>query len=271
MTIHVFFCHQWLVIALLGIRVSSLQLLNQDCRHVSATTRPRSWKDFMNMRNDIAWKVTPSRRKFVSLVLSSLPTFTSAQQCNAGFLFSSDDRRDLSFCLVNLLRLEYWAETQYQELQSYESRQEQDAPIRQLYLETRLTAKAAITNKIGGGATSRVYTIASLKFRESMNDLMWYTRKDKATIELANNLLEALASIVEFDGLETTTDPSPRSSLMITMYNEQKLTFVKRMLKERVIPLSKALFNEFDPELRNVCNQYVKSTYPNEIPQHLDF
>jgi hypothetical protein len=260
----------WLICVLLGSTTYALQFPSHDCCRNSATANSEKLKDCMNLRDDILGNVMPSRRSFVFVSVSLSHSFTSAQRCNAGLLFSSDDRRDLLLCLVNLLRLQYWAESQYQALQSYESRQEEGTAIRQLYLETRLVAKAAITSKIGGGSTARVYTIASLKFRESMNDLMWYIRKSKTSIELATDLLEALASIVEFDGLETTIDPSPRSSLMLTMYNEEKLTFVKRMLRERVIPLSQALFNEFDPDLRNVCKEYVKATYPNEIPRRID-
>merc|ERR1711966_125326 len=46
--------------------------------------------------------------------------------------------------------------------------------------------------------------------------------------DTAEELVEALASLVEFDGLETTWDPSPRSSLMLGMYTPQKGAFVYR-------------------------------------------
>jgi plasmid stabilization system protein ParE len=100
----------------------------------------------------------------------------------------------------------------------------------------------------------------------------WYASKtkNKQAVQLIADLAEALASLVEFDGLETTLDPSPRSSLMMSMYNTQKATFVRRMLAERIIPTAQSLFNEFDPDVRNLCIKYVQSTYPNELPKQME-
>ena len=209
-----------------------------------------------------------SRRTVTVTVLSILPFLTIPQRCNAGF-FGEGNRRDLALCLVNLLRVQYWAESESQDMNV---NIDNDDRIRQLYLETRLGAKAAVTNKIGGGATNRVYTIGSLRFRETLDDLSWYAskNKNKQAVQLIADLAEALASLVEFDGLETTLDPSPRSSLMMSMYNSQKATFVRRMLAERIIPTSRLLFNEFDPDVRNLCLTYVQSTYPNELPKQIE-
>ncbi|KAI2505168.1 hypothetical protein MHU86_9256 [Fragilaria crotonensis] len=203
-----------------------------------------------------------SRRKLI--VLSILPALAISQPCNAG-LFSGTERRDLSFCLVNLLRVQYWAEAESRDIQI---NLENDDRVLDLYLESRLGAKAAVTGKVGGGATSRVYTLASLKFRETLEDLAWYARKakNKRADELITDLVEALASLVEFDGLETTLDPSPRSSLMRSMYDRKKLEFLRRMLSERIIPTAQALFNEFDRDVRDICLNYVAVNYPNELP-----
>jgi hypothetical protein len=100
-------------------------------------------------------------------VLSILPFLTSPQRCNAGF-FGESNRRELALCLVNLLRVQYWAESESQDMQV---NIDNDDRTRQLYLEARLGAKAAVTSKIGGGATNRVYTIGSLRFRETLDDL----------------------------------------------------------------------------------------------------
>lgn len=203
-----------------------------------------------------------SRRKLI--VLSILPALTISKPCNAG-LFSGTERRDLSFCLVNLLRVQYWAEAESRDIQI---NLENDDRVLDLYLESRLGAKAAVTGKVGGGATSRVYTLASLKFRETLDDLAWYARnaKNKNADVLITDLVEALASLVEFDGLETTVDPSPRSSLMRSMYDKKKLEFLRRMLSERIIPTARALFNEFDADVRDICLNYVAANYPNELP-----
>ena len=209
---------------------------------------------------------TVSRRGMA--LISLLPILTVSQRCNAGF-FGADDRRELNLCLVNLLRVQYWAESQSQDLQiNFDN----DDRVKQLYLEARLGAKAAVTGKVGGGATNRVYIIASLKFRETLEDLAWHASqsKNKRAIQLTDDLVEALASLVEFDGLDSTLDPSPRSSLMLTMFDTKKATFVKRMLAERIIPTARSLFNEFDPDVQNLCLNYVQSTYPNELPKKIE-
>lgn len=128
----------------------------------------------------------------------------------------------------------------------------------------RLGAKALVTGKVGGGATNRVYQLSTLQFRGCLEDIAYYG-KSRQVSDLCQDLLEAIAAVVEFDGLETTTDPSPRSSLTLSMYSPKKATYVERLLSERVISLSNQLFNSFDPEIRQRCEAYVVSTYPNEI------
>lgn len=172
------------------------------------------------------------------------------------------DRRQLEFCLVNLLRVSYWAESVARDLKTIE----QEERRKELYLEARLGAKAIVTGRVGGGATSRVYTLATLQFRGCLQDLTYYG-KSRQVSDLAQDLLEAVAAVVEFDGLETTTDPSPRSSLTLSMYNSEKVTYVQRLLSERVVPLATSLANSFEPEVRNQCKAYIASTYPNEVPK----
>lgn len=73
-----------------------------------------------------------------------------------------------------------------------------DRITKSLYLEARLGAKAAATNKkIGGGATSRVYTLGSLKFRDTLDDIVYDGSKDdnkpraKLILNLKDDLVEA--------------------------------------------------------------------------------
>jgi hypothetical protein len=195
-----------------------------------------------------------------------LPIISCPEQSHSLTLFGGEDRRELAFCLVDLIRVKYWVESLASRL---DAQQDDLASIRNLYVEARLGAKAAVTGKIGGGANSQVYTIASLKFRESLDDLAWYAEKakKKRAVQLKDDLVESLASIVEFDGLETTQDPSPRSSLMFNMFDSQKLSFVKRMLTERVLPTATALLKEFDDSILDLSLNYVSSNYPNEVPR----
>jgi hypothetical protein len=212
-----------------------------------------------------------TRRSAFVFIGGLLPTLTSSSQvCNAGFFEGGDDnRRELALCLVNILRLQYWAENMSADLTEH---QEEEERSKKLYLEARLGAKAAVTNKIGGGATNRVYNIGALKFRETMDDLTWHvtskgaSKNKKEALQRIEDLIESLASLVEFDGLETTQDPSPRSTLMLSMYDRRKLAFVQRMLAERIIPTAQSLFDDFDPNVREISFNYVQSTYTNELP-----
>ena len=84
--------------------------------------------------------------------------------------------------------------------------------------------------------------------------------------QLVLDIIESLASIVEFDGLETTQDPSPRSSLTLEMFTKDKGIFVSRMLSERVIPLIDDLVDCFGPEVKSRCDAYIKQYYSRELP-----
>jgi hypothetical protein len=157
------------------------------------------------------------------------------------------------------------------------------------YLEARLGAKALLTQKIGGGANARVITLGGFQLKECLDDVKYWCReyyyaqkkyplldnnsssnnnntgnKKICSIDLSNaidDLIDSLASIVEFDGLETTIDPSPRSSLMLSMYNHQKGTFVYRTLMERVIPSCERILNVFGRDRRRIVEEFVRSNY----------
>lgn len=193
------------------------------------------------------------------------------------------ERRQLEVCIVALLRLLYWAQSLTKDMSATSSPTEENILNRrkQVYLEARLGAKALVTGKVGGGATYRVFTLSKLELKDCLDDLeYWYSKtiassqfRSTATRNNANptknlniDLIESLASIVEFDGLETTQDPSPRSSLMLTMYNDDKGKYVQRMLTERVIPITEELINYFGPEARHVSETYISKYYPNEYP-----
>jgi hypothetical protein len=213
----------------------------------------------------------------------------------------SNNRRQLELCLVTILRTEYWAINISQSLNNKllspttsaprstdddDNEQtivdESDNQRKQPYLEARLGAKALITQKIGGGANSRVQILGGLHLRECLDDIVYWCslRKDNGvnsnnnnkricTNELPNyitELIESLASIVEFDGLETTTDPSPRSSLMLSMYTSDKAKFVYRTLVERVIPSCEYILNIFGLERRQLIEEYVVRDYSSEVP-----
>jgi len=169
------------------------------------------------------------------------------------------------------------------------------------YLEARLGAKALLTQKIGGGANVRVVTLGSFQLKQCLEDVKYWCRQEYAQTnpsllssvatttgaaspttnavkricsnELSNtidDLIESLASIVEFDGLETTIDPSPRSSLMLNMYNSDKGIYVYRTLMERVVPDCEHILKVFDDNgerRREVVEEFVRRNYGDEIPR----
>lgn len=207
-----------------------------------------------------------SRRNFLSsttLILSSLTT--TASSSNA-FPFGDDakDRRQKELCIVNLLRLQYWARSTVDKLEFSDDIEQQ----KRVYLEARLGAKAMVgkKQKLGGGATPRVFSLMSLQITGCLDDLNYYAKSNKRVSQLTEDIIEGLASIVEFDGLETTQDPSPRSSLTLGQYNDQKALFVRRMLSERITPLTQELVDYFGPDTRVQCEAYVKDYYPSELP-----
>lgn len=213
-----------------------------------------------------------SRRSFGNkVVLTGLVTTSTLIQhesANAVW-FEANDRRQLELCVVTVLRVLYWAETESLTFEQAAIAGNDDRR-KELYLESRLSAKALVTGKVGGGSTNRVYKLASLKLRDCLDDLVFYSRSSRALSGFSDDLIESLASLVEFDGLETTQDPSPRSTLMLNMYNREKEDFVRRMLKERIIPTATAIVGLIDPDVRTRCDAYVIENYPNEVPKKSD-
>lgn len=150
------------------------------------------------------------------------------------------------------------------------------------YLESKLGAKALLTKKIGGGANSRVYALATVDLKQNLMDAQAYfydevsksglpkgeIRKRRQEIDTAmQDIVESLASIVEFDGFDTLIDPSPRSSMTLSSYNSSKGSFVTRMLLERTVPSCDAFVNLFGAGRRQICDQYMQMKYYDELPK----
>ena len=209
--------------------------------------------------------VSSSRSGFWSLLLVDC---VSCRPTNAFPFVGNDsdnsDRRQKELCIVNLLRLQYWAQTIAASLEP-----SQDIERRKkAYLEARLGAKAVVAKKqkVGGGATAKVFLLISLGIKGCLDDLSFYAKDKRKVDQLKDDLTEALASVVEFDGLETTQDPSPRSSLTLGQFNDQKAQFVRRMLSERIVPLTQELVDYFGAETRAQCEAYVREYYRSELP-----
>jgi hypothetical protein len=184
----------------------------------------------------------------------------------------SKDRRQLELCLVNLLRLQYWAMTLSDKLQELSIDQDMQQ-LKSTYLETRLGAKVMIskTKMIGGGANANVFMLKGLQLKDCLADLLFYVDRSskKKMKQETEDLIEALASIVEFDGLETTQDPSPRSELTLKMFTARKGVYVQRMLAERVVPLTEEMLRMFGPETKAKTTAIVREFYPKEVPARM--
>jgi len=205
----------------------------------------------------------------VSSTILATTTTGPSSPANAA-LFSGPERRQLELCLVAVQRVVYWAQSEVDALRAATSTEQSKTK----YLEVRLGAKALLTGKIGGGATSRVYTLASLQLSGCLQDLEWHASQQQQS---SNKLLvqqvsdnrrtfsEGLASIVEFDGLETLIDPSPRSSLTLSQYNDDKSVYVRRALEELVIPAGNQLLKAFGPDPLQRSLGFVQQYYSSEI------
>jgi hypothetical protein len=233
---------------------------------------------------------TIHRRVLISSVVPLAPLFLldspsainhnsqrpSASVANAALPFTEQekDRRQLDLCLVNLLRLQYWAITVSTKLQpSSDNVAANEETIKNAYLEARLGSKVMVakTKKIGGGANANVFMLKGLQIKDCLDDLKYYAERSskKQMSQYAEDLVEALASIVEFDGLETTQDPSPRSSLTLGMFNSEKQRYVQRMLAERVVPLTDDILRVFGPDTKARCTSILQEVYPREVPDSL--
>jgi hypothetical protein len=215
----------------------------------------------------------------VASLASSTPSDANAMPFIGG---GADDKRQLELCLVTVFRVKYWAMGVSKSIDAMLERTGAAVPSdieKAPYLEARLGSKALLTGRVGGGANQKVYTLAGLQLKGCLKDAeYWATlqakagdKKDKlAAIQryatASEGIIESLAACVEFDGLETTLDPSPRSSLMLGQYTNQKAQFVTRMLKERVIPNCDALVQCFDGEARERSMRFLRDNYYSELP-----
>lgn len=196
---------------------------------------------------------------------------------------TTQDRRQLELCLVSLQRVVYWAMSVAQRLEvstedsafiaggttsnstssalSYEEASERG--LRAAYLDARLGAKAILTSRVGVGASYFAYTLAGLQLTGCLNDLEFFNSDIHATkVEFR----EALASLVEFDGMDSVLDTSPRSSLTLSQYDDKKRAFCLRVLRERVVPLGQQMLRKFPREALDRAQMYISNVYSSEVP-----
>jgi hypothetical protein len=202
-----------------------------------------------------------------SLMTSTLMGCLTVPCKSASAAFFTSDHRQLELCLVGALRVLYWAQRQVALLDAAEGEDRKKA----LYLETRIGAKAVLTGRASGsGATSRVFSLATVQLPACLSDLEWYAsqirdrRRRSEVSELIISFRESLASIVEFDGLDTLTDPSPRSAITMSQYDAKKFVFVQRTLKELVVPTAKQLVTAFGLEAYQQSSNFVLQYYASE-------
>jgi len=233
-----------------------------------------------------------SRRSFMSVAagVATSPLLLdgyNVHEVNA-FPFGNDEHRQLELCLVTILRVRYWGENVSQRIQQkIDNGPVKTDLMKAPYLEARLGGKAALTGKIGGGANLQVYNLASFQVKGCVKDADSYfndyykkqlksaaSGDDKGRLKVQKSvfdnasvdIIESLAALVEFDGLENLTDPSPRSSLALTQYTDKKALYLKRILLERTVPACNTVISSFGTDEKRFVESYVAKTYPNEIP-----
>jgi hypothetical protein len=216
-----------------------------------------------------------------SIAVCDLLLFPVPENANSAFITLSPqgggneiNRRQLELCLVIILRVIYWAKNT---IDTFTAATSQSIELRRkLYLEARLCSKAMLTGKLGDGSTSKTYTLSSLQVPLCLTDIEWYAenigkknlwskREYDSTINAKISLYEGLANIVEFDGLETLIDPSPRATLTLAQYTEQKFLYIKRTLSEIIVPSAVRIVTAFGSQPLQIAEQYTKTYYKNEV------
>jgi hypothetical protein len=208
-------------------------------------------------------------------------------------MVGGSQRRQLELCLVTIQRMSYWCEKVASEIKRGTVRGSAGTSmpatdiVKSSYLEARLGAKAALTGKIGGGANNQVYTISTFQLRSCIKDAVsyyneYYVEQNKMAVNnkeernrlkqqkyafenAAMEVIESLAALVEFDGLDNIQDPSPRSSLTLSQYTDQKGQFVQRTLLERTVPACNVVIGSFGTDKKMFVQKYISQNYSNEI------
>lgn len=236
------------------------------------------------------------RRDFLLQELITVTSISSALLIpteSKAFPFQTVERRQLELCTATILRLKYWSENVALSIQRNIDRESSSSSsatiIKGPYMEARLGAKAALTGKVGGGANGQVYQIASFQLKACVKDALFYSneqytqeiktasRGQKGQLKIqkqivdnaAEDIIESIAAVVEFDGLDNVQDPSPRSSLALAQYTDVKATYVKRILLERTIPACNTFVRGFGTDKMRLVERFVARTYPNELPLSL--
>lgn len=227
--------------------------------------------------------------KILQASTSSLPlsVLLLPRQANA-----ASERRQLELCTATVLRVKYWSENVALGIQRNIDRDSSVAitsAMKGPYLEARLGAKAVLSAKVGGGANLQVYNLASLQLRGCVKDAIAYSndlykdemkgasseqkgrlkREKQIVDDAAEDIIESIAAVVEFDGLDNVKDPSPRSSLALAQYTDAKATYVKRILLERTVPACNTFVRRFGSDKMRFVEGYLAKTYPNELPLSL--
>ncbi|KAL7556117.1 hypothetical protein ACA910_020200 [Epithemia clementina (nom. ined.)] len=186
---------------------------------------------------------------------------------------AAEPPRQLELCLVSILRVIYWAEGLSQRMRQAA----QDGSIerqKEAYLEARLGAKASLTaGKVALGSApnptgaTNIFMLSTLQLDACLRDLQTVHNTQPVFATKCRDWKESLANLVEFDGMDTLQDPSPRSSLALAQWTEKKSAYVQRLLEERVVALGSQIIGTFPTQSLQISRNYVQRYYPDEIPE----
>ena len=220
-----------------------------------------------------------SRRRALGLVgwttVTILDSTIRGDAMPSSMAMAAEPPRQLELCLVSVLRVVYWAEGLSTRMRDSIAAGSMGGQ-REAYLEARLGAKAILNSGITGGgnllgtapsptAAKNIYILSTLQLSACLRDLQMVHNTQLAFANTCRDFRESLASLVEFDGMDTLQDPSPRSSLTLSQWNDKKNLFVTRLLQERVVVLGNAIVQPFPRQAQQTSRDYIQRYYSNEV------
>ncbi|GMI60750.1 hypothetical protein ScalyP_jg2158 [Parmales sp. scaly parma] len=125
------------------------------------------------------------------------------------------------------------------------------------YIAIRLATKDLLTSK---GASY----LSSFDFRHRLAIASSYSLNEATAKSLSQELIEQLASIVEFDGLDQLAYDSPRTSLMMRQITQDKIKYVRRTVAT-ILDLLLAIEECYGEEQQEYIIRLMTQYYPDEV------
>jgi len=127
------------------------------------------------------------------------------------------------------------------------------------YIDLRLSSKALLTTKIPNGSSSpMLFKLASFRFRSML-------ATSNASTATQRRLIESISSIVEWDGLDSLSSDSPRTTLFERNYSIEKVRYVRQLGESIVQLLDSAVVEVGGENALEKSSSLMLQYYPDEI------